>query len=85
MIERSHRSSFRRGRTRAPDDRSGPILSFLASVWARQCARGDEVVQPGPHDGNGIEAIRFDGLKRSHAGVAGDCAVASIEGRQFKL
>jgi endonuclease G, mitochondrial len=46
-------------------------------------ALGDDVVQPGPHDDNRIERNRVGRLVRSHLGVAGDCAVASIEDRQF--
>ena len=44
-------------------------------------AIGDAVVQPGPHDDNRVEANRCGALVRSHLGAAGDCAVASIEGR----
>jgi len=46
-------------------------------------ALGDDVVQPGPHDDNRIERNRLGRLVRSHLGVAGDCAVASIEDRRF--
>lgn len=42
---------------------------------------GDTVVQPGPHDDNRVERNHLGILKRSHLGPAGDCAVASIEGR----
>jgi DNA/RNA endonuclease G (NUC1) len=44
---------------------------------------GEEVVQPGPHDDNRIARNRLGVLKRSHLGVAGDCAVATIEDRRF--
>ncbi|MCC9711618.1 DNA/RNA non-specific endonuclease [Streptomyces sp. MNU76] len=44
---------------------------------------GETVVQPGPHDDNRTTLNRLGILKRSHLGVAGDCAVATIEGRQF--
>ncbi|UKA52309.1 DNA/RNA non-specific endonuclease [Arthrobacter sp. FW305-BF8] len=44
-------------------------------------ALGDTVVQPGPHDDNRVDRNRLGVLKRSHLGVAGDCAVATIEGR----
>lgn len=45
---------------------------------------GDEVVQPGPHDDNRVHLNRLGKLVRSHLGAAGDCAIASIEGRDFK-
>jgi endonuclease G, mitochondrial len=44
---------------------------------------GDDVVQPGTHDDNRIERNRLGRLVRSHLGIAGDCAVASIEDRRF--
>ncbi|MEU1406583.1 DNA/RNA non-specific endonuclease [Streptomyces sp. NPDC005728] len=44
---------------------------------------GAEVVQPGPHDDNRIARNRLGVLKRSHLGLAGDCAVATIEDRSF--
>ncbi|APX04092.1 DNA/RNA non-specific endonuclease [Arthrobacter sp. QXT-31] len=44
-------------------------------------ALGDVVVQPGPYDDNRVDRNRLGVLKRSHLGVAGDCAVATIEGR----
>jgi endonuclease G len=42
---------------------------------------GDEVVQPGPFDDNRTDLNRLGVLVRSHLGHAGDCAVATIEGR----
>lgn len=42
---------------------------------------GDSVVQPGRHDDNRVERNLVGKLVRSHLGVAGDCAIASIEGR----
>ncbi|MCY7351114.1 MAG: DNA/RNA non-specific endonuclease [Cytophagaceae bacterium] len=44
---------------------------------------GDEIVQPGPHDDNRVQLNYFGKLIRSHLGPAGDCAIASIEGRGF--
>ncbi|MET7718412.1 DNA/RNA non-specific endonuclease [Streptomyces sp. NPDC005407] len=44
---------------------------------------GEEVVQPGRHDDNRIAQNRLGTLKRSHLGMAGDCAVATIEDRRF--
>ncbi|MFD3684154.1 DNA/RNA non-specific endonuclease [Nocardiopsis sp. NPDC058631] len=43
---------------------------------------GEDIVQPGPHDDNRTAHNRLGTLKRSHLGVAGDCAVATVEGRQ---
>jgi endonuclease G len=45
---------------------------------------GDAVVQPGPFDDNQVAANVVGRLVRSHLGPAGDCAVASIEGRGFR-
>lgn len=42
---------------------------------------GDAVLQPGPHDDNRASGTRMGRLVRSHLGVAGDCAVATVEGR----
>jgi endonuclease G len=44
---------------------------------------GEDVVQPGPHDDNRIARNRIGVLKRSHLGVAGDCAVTTIVDRGF--
>ncbi len=43
---------------------------------------GDDIVQPGPYDDNRVSANRVGQLLRSHLGIAGDCAIASIEGRR---
>lgn len=45
---------------------------------------GDDVLQPGPHDDNRVNANRMGKLVRSFLGAAGDCAVASIEDRRFE-
>ena len=42
---------------------------------------GDDIVQPGPFDGGGAPRTKIGELLRSHLGLAGDCAVCSIEGR----
>lgn len=42
---------------------------------------GDAVLQPGPHDDNRTGRNRLGTLTRSHLGVAGDCAVCTVEGR----
>ncbi|WP_106277999.1 DNA/RNA non-specific endonuclease [Geodermatophilus tzadiensis] len=44
---------------------------------------GDDVVQPGPRDDNRLAANRLGRLVRSYLGIAGDCAVATIEDRRF--
>ena len=44
---------------------------------------GDDVVQPGPHDDGDLEKNRVGRLVRSHLGLAGDCAVVSVENRRF--
>jgi endonuclease G, mitochondrial len=46
---------------------------------------GDVVVQPGPEDDANISANGVGRLVRSHLGLSGDCAVASIEGRGIDL
>lgn len=46
-------------------------------------AVGDEVNQPGPYDDNRAERNRLGVVVRSYLGIAGDCAVASIEDRGF--
>ena len=44
---------------------------------------GDEIAQPGPFDDNRVQLNRMGTLVRSHLGHAGDCAVATIEDRDF--
>lgn len=44
---------------------------------------GDPVSQPGPYDDNRVEQNRVGKLLRSHLGVAGDCAIASLDARMF--
>ena len=59
------------------------VLSNWHVLQGPDGALGEEVVQPGPHDDNRISRNRLGVLKRSHLGVAGDCAVATIEDRRF--
>lgn len=59
------------------------VLSNWHVLHGSRGALGDVVVQPGPHDDNRIERNRLGTLVRSHLGVAGDCAIATIEGRDF--
>ncbi|MDR6294227.1 endonuclease G [Inquilinus ginsengisoli] len=42
---------------------------------------GDDIVQPGPFDDNRVDDNQAGVLVRSHLGLAGDCAIARIEGR----
>lgn len=58
------------------------ILSNWHVLHGTSGAIGDDIVQPGPHDDNRIHLNRLGKLVRSHLGVAGDCAVASIEDRR---
>lgn len=44
---------------------------------------GDDVVQPGPYDDNRSHLNKIGKLVRSHLGQAGDCAISSIENREF--
>lgn len=44
---------------------------------------GDDVVQPGKHDDDRVDRNVVGKLVRSHLGIAGDCAVASIESRRL--
>ena len=57
------------------------ILSNWHVLHGPSGVLGDVVVQPGPHDDNRIDRNRLGQLRRSHLGVAGDCAVSSIEDR----
>ena len=44
---------------------------------------GDPVIQPGRHDDNRVDRNQVGRLVRSHLGVAGDCAVATVTERQL--
>jgi len=59
------------------------VLSNWHVLHGPTGALGDVVVQPGKHDDNRIERNRLGRLVRSHLGIAGDCAIASIEDRGF--
>ncbi|TVL91054.1 DNA/RNA non-specific endonuclease [Streptomyces sp. SAJ15] len=59
------------------------ILSNWHVLHGRRGALGDDVAQPGPHDDNRVTRNRVGTVKRSHLGMAGDCAVATIENRGF--
>ncbi|MBI5104103.1 MAG: DNA/RNA non-specific endonuclease [Solirubrobacterales bacterium] len=43
---------------------------------------GDRIVQPGPYDDNRVAQNGCGRLVRSFLGLAGDCAIASVEGRR---
>ena len=60
------------------------ILSNWHILNGAAGAIGDNIVQPGKHDDNRIERNVVGRLVRSHLGIAGDCAVASIEQRRLE-
>ena len=60
------------------------ILSNWHVLHGPSGAVGDSVVQPGPFDDPDILNNDVGRLVRSHLGHAGDCAIASIEGRNFE-
>lgn len=59
------------------------VLSNWHVLHGPDGALGDVVVQPGKHDDNRVDRNRLGRLVRSHLGIAGDCAIASIEDRGF--
>ncbi|CCH29994.1 DNA/RNA non-specific endonuclease [Actinosynnema sp. NPDC047251] len=59
------------------------VLSNWHVLHGPDGAIGEVVVQPGPHDDNRVERNRLGTLVRSHLGAAGDCAIATVEGREF--
>ena len=66
-------------------DRAGGspcILSNWHVLHGSEGTLGDAVVQPGPYDDDRVALNQAGVLLRSHLGVAGDCAIARIEGRQ---
>jgi endonuclease G len=65
------------------NDATPYVLSNWHVLHGPDGALGETIVQPGPHDDNRITLNRLGTLKRSHLGIAGDCAVATIEDRQF--
>ncbi|MCV3273344.1 DNA/RNA non-specific endonuclease [Roseobacter sinensis] len=68
------------------DDETGAacILSNWHVLHGETGQIGDKVVQPGPFDDNNIAANTCGTLLRSHLGIAGDCALARIEDRDFE-
>ncbi|MFF0204459.1 DNA/RNA non-specific endonuclease [Streptomyces sp. NPDC005017] len=60
------------------------VLSNWHVLHGEEGDLGEAVAQPGPHDDNRTRRNRLGVLKRSHLGVAGDCAIATIEDRAFR-
>ncbi len=60
---------------------------YVLSNWhvLNSCAGriGDPIVQPGSHDDDRIQRNIAGRLVRSHLGVAGDCAIATIDNRRL--
>ncbi len=65
------------------DDGTPYILSNWHVLHGPDAAVGDTIVQPGPYDDNRVQINRLGKLVRSYLGVAGDCAVATLEDRAF--
>jgi endonuclease G, mitochondrial len=67
------------------DSKSARIV--LLSNWhvlhTAKGTLGDDIAQPGPYDDNQVKKNRIGELLRSHLGVAGDCAIASVDARTF--
>jgi endonuclease G len=59
------------------------VLSNWHVLHGAAGAIGDAIAQPGPHDDNRVAQNLCGHLVRSHLGVAGDCAIAAIEGRRL--
>ena len=68
------------------DNQSGQplILSNWHVLQGPEGNIGDAVVQPGPFDESEVLRNRCGQLVRSHLGLAGDCAVASIDEREWR-
>lgn len=60
------------------------ILSNWHVLDGKGAEIGDEIVQPGPFDDNQTHRNGAGRLLRSHLGLAGDCAIATIENRGFE-
>lgn len=58
------------------------ILSNWHVLCGAQGKPGDAIVQPGPFDDDRVAQNEVGKLLRSHLGVAGDCAIASIQSRK---
>lgn len=60
------------------------ILSNWHVLHGSQGNIGDPIVQPGPLDDNRIHLNSCGQLVRSYLGIAGDCALSSIENRTYR-
>jgi endonuclease G, mitochondrial len=62
-------------------------VPFILSNWhvlqGQNGKIGDEIVQPGSYDDNRVDRNIVGKLVRSHLGIAGDCAIASIDQRRL--
>ncbi|MFE2922447.1 DNA/RNA non-specific endonuclease [Streptomyces goshikiensis] len=65
------------------NDGSSCLLSNWHVLNGRKGELGDDVVQPGKANDSRTALNRLGTLKRSHLGLAGDCAVSSITDREF--
>lgn len=64
------------------EDGTPYILSNWHVLHGSNGEIGDPIVQPGPLDDNsGVSRNRVGTLVRSHLGLAGDCAISTISGR----
>ena len=67
------------------DNRTGSPL--LLSNWhvmaGAKDALDNKIIQPGRFDSSDLENNRIGRLVRSHLGLAGDCAVSTVENRRF--
>lgn len=59
------------------------ILSNWHVLQGESGAIGDVVLQPGAYDDNRVGRNRLGVLTRSYLGVAGDCAIARVQGRRI--
>ncbi len=59
------------------------ILSNWHVLQGEMGSIGDVVLQPGMADDNNVKGNVVGRLVRSHLGVAGDCAIATIESRHY--
>lgn len=59
------------------------ILSNWHVLNGPQGRVGDDIVQPGRHDDNRVDRNVVGKLARSHLGVAGDCAIVTIDHRRL--
>lgn len=67
-------------------DRQTKQIVILSNWHVLQGSDGkinDDVMQPGKYDDNRVEMNYIGKLLRSHLGPAGDCAIASLNGRKF--